>query len=114
MAGYKKVGKNYQHETVKHIQLEYKRKGDPRNIHTNSVEGFWSLFKRGLIGSFHTVSVKHLGRYLNEFEFRFNHRKNEELFAMTIINLLIASALPHAELTANPQTSEQTASDEPF
>ena len=36
----KKVGKNYQHETVKHIQLEYKRKGDPRNIHTNSVEGF--------------------------------------------------------------------------
>jgi len=112
--GYKKVGKSYQHETVKHIQLEYKRKGDPRNIHTNSVEGFWSLFKRGLIGSFHKVSVKHLGRYLNEFEFRFNHRKNEELFAMTIINLLIGSALPYAELTANPQASDQTASDEPF
>jgi hypothetical protein len=111
---YKKVGRDFPHETVNHIQLEYVRKGDPRSIHTNSIEGFWSLFKRGLIGSFHKVSVKHLGRYLNEFEFRFNHRKNEELFALTIINLLIASALPYAALTANPQTSEQTASDEPF
>jgi hypothetical protein len=99
---------------VRHIQLEYVRKGDPRSIHTNSIEGFWFLFKRGLIGSFHKVSVKHLGRYLNEFEFRFNHRKNEELFALTIINLLIASALPYAALTATPQTSEQTASNEPF
>jgi hypothetical protein len=112
--GYKNVGKEYNHKTVKHIHFEYKRRGDSRNIHTNSVEGFWSLFKRGLIGSFHKVSVKHLSRYLNEFEFRFNHRKNEELFALTIINLLIASALPYAQLTANPQTSERTPSDEPF
>jgi hypothetical protein len=111
---YKKVGQDYSHETVNHIRLEYVRKDDPRSIHTNSIEGFWSLFKRGLIGSFHKVSVKHLGRYLNEFEFRFNHRRNEELFAMTIINLVIASALPYAELTASPKTSEQTASDEPF
>lgn len=109
---YNKVRQHFPHETVNHIKLEYVRKGDPRGIHTNSIEGFWSLFKRGLIGSFHKVSVKHLSRYLNEFEFRFNHRKHEELFAMTIINLLIASALPYAELTA--RASEQGASDEPF
>jgi hypothetical protein len=72
--GYKQVGKRYEHETVKHIKLEYVRKGDPR-IHTNSIEGFWSLFQRGLVGSFHKVSVKHLQRYLDEFSFRFESRR---------------------------------------
>jgi transposase-like protein len=44
-------------------------------IHTNTVESSFSLLKRGLIGSFHRVSIKHLHRYLSEFEFRFNVRK---------------------------------------
>lgn len=63
-AGYKTVGKQYHHETINHIKLEYVRKGDPRNIHTSSIENFWSLFNRGVVGSFHKVSVKHLRRYL--------------------------------------------------
>lgn len=54
---YKKAGKPYRHETVSHIKLEYVRKGDPRSIHTNSIENFWSLFNRGVVGSFHKVSV---------------------------------------------------------
>ena len=114
--GYKAVGKEYRHETVKHIELEYKRKGDPRNIHTNSVEGFWSLFQRGLIGSFHQVSVKHLGRYINEFEYRFNHRRDEELFAQTIINLVIQSGIRYKQLTAkvSEETFESSVSNEPF
>ena len=103
--GYHKVGKDYAHETVNHIQLEYKRKGDPRNIHTNSIEG--SLFKRGLIGSFHKVSVQHLGAYLNEFEFRFNLRRNQEMFALVILNLVIAQAMPYAQLIG--KTSESGA-----
>jgi hypothetical protein len=109
--GYRAVGKQYQHETVKHIHLEYKRKGDPRNIHTNSIEGFWSLFKRGLIGSFHKVSVKHLHRYLNEFEFRFNHRRNEEMFALVILNLVIAQAMPYAQLIGKSSESEAEPSE---
>jgi ISXO2 transposase-like protein/transposase-like zinc ribbon protein len=110
--GYRAVGKQYQqHETVKHIHLEYKRKGDPRNIHTNSIEGFWSLFKRGLIGSFHKVSVKHLHRYLNEFEFRFNHRRNEEMFALVILNLVIASAMPYAQLIGKSSESDAEPSE---
>ena len=63
---------------MNHIALEYKRKGDPRNIHTNTIENFWSNFKRGLIGSFHRVSIKHLHRYLSEFDFRYNSRKEKD------------------------------------
>jgi hypothetical protein len=110
--GYKKVGQQYRHETVNHIALEYVRKGDPRSIHTNSIENFWSLFKRGLIGSFHKVSVKHLRRYLDEFSFRFNNRDAEDLFGLLMLNLVIATGIKYSELTAKP--SEPETSDEPF
>jgi hypothetical protein len=96
--GYKNVGKQYRHETVNHIKLEYVRKGDPRSIHTNSIENFWSLFNRGVIGSFHQVSVKHLRRYLDEFTFRFNNRKAEDLFGLVMLNLVIATGIKYAEL----------------
>jgi hypothetical protein len=90
---YKKVGKQYRHETINHIKLEYIRKGDPRSIHTNSIENVWSLFNRGIVGSFHKVSVKHLRRYLDEFTFRFNTRKAEDLFGLVMLNLVIATVI---------------------
>ena len=58
------------HETIAH-KYEYVR-GD---VHTNTIESAFSLFKRGVVGSFHRVSHKHLQRYLSEFEYRFNRRK---------------------------------------
>jgi transposase-like protein len=60
------------HHAVKHSAKEYVRDGW---IHTNTVEGVFSLLKRGLYGTFHNVSRKHLGRYCSEFEFRHNARK---------------------------------------
>jgi hypothetical protein len=111
--GYKKVGKLYRHETVNHIALEYVRKGDPRRIHTNSIENFWSLFKRGLIGSYHKVSVKHLRRYFDEFSFRFNNRECEDLFGLVVLNLVIASGIKYADLITNPKP-ETSDDDEPF
>jgi hypothetical protein len=109
---YKKFGKQYRHETVKHIALEYVRKGDPRQIHTNSIENFWSLFKRGLIGSYHKVSVKHLRRYLDEFSFRFNNRDAEDLFGLVVLNLVITAGIKYAELTAKVPEAEGL--DAPF
>ncbi|PYV75287.1 MAG: hypothetical protein DMG96_17685 [Acidobacteria bacterium] len=44
------------------------------NVHTNTIEGFWSLVKRGLGGVYHAVSKKYLQTYLNEYAFRYNHR----------------------------------------
>jgi transposase-like protein len=59
------------HERVNHAQGEWKR-GD---VHTNSVESFFALLKRGIIGTFHQVSKQHLPLYLAEFDHRYNHRK---------------------------------------
>ena len=59
------------HETVNHEAGEYVR-GD---VHTNTVEGYFSILKRGIIGTFHAVSEQHLQRYMHEFDFRYNHRQ---------------------------------------
>ena len=85
------------HEFVTHSAKEYVR-GD---VHTNTVEGAFGLFKRGLVGSFHQVSRKHLDRYLDEFEFRYNNRKNQHLFRDTLTRMVQGEALPYQELTAS-------------
>lgn len=84
------------HETVNHMAGEYVR-GD---VHTNSIEGAFGLFKRAIVGSFHQISTKHLDRYLDEFEFRYNNRKNPHLFRDTLSRLVTAKALPYEKLTA--------------
>lgn len=84
------------HETVTHSKGEYVR-GD---VHTNSVEGAFGLFKRSIVGSFHQVSHKHLDRYLDEFEFRYNNRKNAYLFRDTLTRLVTTEAMPYEKLTA--------------
>lgn len=94
-AGYQKVGKLYEHSTVQHSKLEYVA----GLTHTNSIENFWSLFKRGVVGSFHKVSEKHLDRYLDEFVYRFNGRKEDGLFYDTLRNLVNAKSVPFAKLT---------------
>lgn len=58
------------HETVCHGKGEYVR----GEVHTNTIESFWSQFKRSVHGTFHAVSPKHLQTYLDEFSFRYNHR----------------------------------------
>lgn len=74
---YRYVRRDMPHEAVNHSRGEYVR----GNIHTNSIESFWSLLKRGVVGSCHNVSKKYLPFYLNEFSYRFNNRKNPEMFA---------------------------------
>jgi len=82
------------HETVNHSAKEYVR-GD---VHTNSVENIWSLLKRSIIGAYHKVSVKHLDKYLDELEWRFNNRDNPYLFRDTLIRLLSAETLTYGSL----------------
>ena len=71
---------NTRHQTVNH-SMEQWTLGD---VHTNSIEGMWSLFKRSIIGAFHKVSVKHLDRYLDELEWRYNNRDNDHIFVHTL------------------------------
>ncbi len=75
---YEPIGRNFigGHEAVSHRRGEYVRLGT--DIHSNTVEGVFSLLKRGVMGTFHSVSKKHLPNYLNEFEFRHNTRKLDD------------------------------------
>lgn len=76
--GYRRVGTAFQggHETVNHSEGEYVRLGS--DVHSNTIEGVFSLIKRGIMGTFHSVSRKHIPNYLNEFEFRWNTRKLDD------------------------------------
>lgn len=85
---------NTRHETVNHSAEEWVN-GD---VHTNTVEGIWSLLKRSIIGSYHKVSAKHLNAYLDELEWRFNNRDNPWLFRDTLLKLLRAEHVEYAAL----------------
>jgi hypothetical protein len=53
-------------------------------VHTNTLEGFWSIIKRGVVGTFHKVSKKYMPLYVAEFEFRYNNRENADIFGTAI------------------------------
>jgi transposase-like protein len=70
--------------------------------HTNTIENAFSLLKRGIYGTFHKVSTKHLPRYCNEFSYRFNRRKEQlAMFDATLKNLTRGEVLPYKKLTAS-------------
>lgn len=71
---YRALSKDYLHEIVCHSYKQYVR----GEVHTNTLEGFWSHLKRGILGIYHHVSPKHLARYLDEFGHRFNTRTQKE------------------------------------
>lgn len=80
-SGYRKLKQlGYPHQAVSHHQGEYVR----GNVHTANLDSFWSLLKRGVIGTYHKVSKDYLPLYLAEFSYRHNNRKNEHIFADVI------------------------------
>ena len=107
--GYRKaIPKGVVHGSVRHTPIFVDR-GDrwvPRSewvngqIHTNTVEGVFSLLDRSIIGAYHKVSKKHLHRYLSEVEWRYNNRKNPYLFRDTILELVAAKRMEYRTLVA--------------
>jgi len=79
-AGYNFLNGEFPHATVDHARGQYVVGA----VHTNTIEGFWSLIKRGMIGTFHKVSKKYLPLYVAEFQFRYNNRNNEDIFGEAI------------------------------
>jgi transposase-like protein len=77
---YGRLDRIYAHQIIQHREGIYVR----GEVHTNNIESFWSLIKRGVMGSFHHVSRKYLPLYLAEFQFRFNNRKNPDIFGEAI------------------------------
>jgi transposase-like protein len=78
--GYCPLDKDFPHGVVDHSKGQYVVGA----IHTNTIEGFWSIFKRGVVGTFHKVSAKYMPLYVAEFQFRYNNRENEDIFGEAI------------------------------
>jgi transposase-like protein len=64
--------------------VEHKKYFTNGDIHTNNMESFWASLKRGIMGQYHKVSMKHLNEYIGEFCYRHNNRKNGDMFEVTI------------------------------
>jgi transposase-like protein len=75
LLSYRNLGFEYDHQTIAHSKKEYVN----GEVHTNTIEGYWSHLKRGIFGIYHQVSEKHLQRYCTEFSFRYNTRKGGEV-----------------------------------
>ena len=95
-AAMKKSNRTESHKKINHSSGVYVM-GD---IHTNTVESAFSLLKRGIAGTWHRISAKHLASYLEEMEFRFNRRNRPGLFLDTLRHMVTAPALTFEKLTA--------------
>ena len=84
------------HETVNHSAEQWV----VGNIHTNGIEGVWSLFKRSIMGAFHKMSAKHMDRYLEELEWRFNNRNNPQIFHDAMKRIVNTDPMTYRDLTA--------------
>lgn len=103
-AVYHIIGKR--HWGGRHRTINHKSSYAIGDLHTNTVENAFSLLKRGVYGTFHKVSIKHLGRYCNEFSYRFNRRGIQlQMFDVTLKNLARGKALTYDKLTSKVSES---------
>jgi hypothetical protein len=79
-AGYEGLPHTMPHAAVDHHKHQYVVGA----VHTNTIEGFWSIFKRGVVGTFHKVSAKYMPLYVAEFQFRYNNRSNPDIFGAVV------------------------------
>jgi transposase-like protein len=98
LPAYDKAVGSAEHQTIKHSAGVYVV-GD---THTNTIESAFSLLKRGIMGTWHKISAKHLLAYLDEMTFRFNRRKRSDLFIDTLRHMVTADPLTFEKLTAEP------------
>lgn len=95
--GYRGLEKIFGHSVINHNAKEYVN----GNTHTNTMEGFWSLLKRGITGIYHSMSNKHLQKYLDEFVFRYNTRQLTESNRFNLMLSGLATHLPYKNLIQN-------------
>lgn len=83
-----------------HKRINHTKEYVNGTVHTNTVESAFSLLKRGIVGTWHRISAKHLPAYLDEMAFRFNRRKNSNLWIETLRHMVTADPLSFERLTA--------------
>lgn len=85
--GYNKLDK-----IVEHIKLDHKKYYSYKGINTNTIESFWAIIKRGIMGQYHSVSLKYLPNYINEFVFKYNNRNKDDMFITLVRNSMKSKA----------------------
>ena len=78
--GYKRLNRHFPHQSVDHTIGRHVVGA----VHTNTIEGFWSILKRGVVGTYHKVSKKYLRLYVAEFQFRYNNRESVDILWLAI------------------------------
>jgi transposase-like protein len=74
---------------IEHIKIDHQKMYSYKGLNTNSIESFWAIIKRGIIGQYHSVSDKYLQRYLDEFCFKYNNRKFDDMFETLVFNSML-------------------------
>ncbi|MDQ2718289.1 MAG: IS1595 family transposase [Bacteroidota bacterium] len=100
---YKKSLAEYERQSVNHSKREWVR----GNVHTNGVENFWSVMKRGIYGIYHQISYKHLQRYCDEFSYRYNSRDINDGNRFELTLQRIEGRLTYKQLVNGKDTSEE-------
>ena len=93
---YSGMNRIYDHSTVKHNSGQYVN----GRVHTNTIEGFWSLLKRGIFGIYHSTSKKHLQKYVDEFVFRYNSRIATDSYRFNLLLSNTENRLTYKKLIA--------------
>jgi len=93
----------YNHQTIKHMLKEYVR----GEVHTNTIENFWSVLKRGIYGTYHFISTKHVQNYLEEYAFRFNSRHITEAQRFDKLISLSNHRITYKQLTQHGKRKAQ-------
>jgi transposase len=101
--GIKNMKSGYTHRRIKHKARVYVR----GNVHTNTIEGFWSLVKRGIGGVYHQVSTKYLQSYLDEYTFRYNRRDQGNLIFTSLLQRVAEKAALHVSVGREMTPSTQ-------
>ena len=74
---------------IEHIKIDHSKMYSYKGLNTNSIESFWAIIKRGIMGQYHSVSDKHLPKYIDEFCFKYNNRRFDDMFETLVFNSML-------------------------
>lgn len=81
-------GYNRLSKIVDHIKVDHQKMYSYRGINTNTIESFWAIIKRGIMGQYHKVSPAYLPEYITEFVFKYNNRIDDDMFKTLVVNAM--------------------------
>jgi transposase-like protein len=76
---------------IEHIKIDHSKMYSYKGLNTNTIESFWAIVKRGIIGQYHSISDKYLPNYIDEFCFKYNNRKYDDMFETLVFNSMLPS-----------------------